>query len=228
MENLESKKELLKNIEISQKETEDIKIKNEAGNLTNLLENKRKKIKALIEETKKYQRNTKKLIKKRNRILKNQSIFFLLLEFFILLFVNLTNIYQLSISKDLIPILTILNLLIQGIFGTKELLKKVYIPKKTNEKRITETFLEIKREEKEILNLEIQLKNKVAKLKKIETLEKEKKTLDQKQEYLNLLCELQYLIFMLIEMKIKTPNLDFENKSLKEKQVKIRKLEKKT
>ena len=87
MENLESKKELLKNIEISQKETEDIKIKNEAGNLTNLLENKRKKIKALIEETKKYQRNTKKLIKKRNRILKNQSIFFLLLEFFILLFV---------------------------------------------------------------------------------------------------------------------------------------------
>lgn len=226
MENLESKKGLLKNIEISQKE--DIKIKNEVGNLTNLLENKRKKINVLIEEIEKYKTNTKKLIKKRNRILKNQSIFFLLLELFILLFVNLTNIFQLSISRYLISILTLLNLFIQGIFGTKELLKKAYIPKKVNENKITEIFLEIKREETEILNLEIQLKNEAEKLKKIETLEKEKKTLDQKQEYLNLLYRLENLILILVEKKTKKTNLDFENKNLKEEHVIIRKLEKKT
>lgn len=226
MENLESKKGLLKNIEISQKE--DIKIKNEVGNLTNLLENKRKKINVLIEEIEKYKTNTKKLIKKRNRILKNQSIFFLLLELFILLFVNLTNIFQLSISRYLISILTLLNLFIQGIFGTKELLKKTYIPKKVNENKITEIFLEIKREETEILNLEIRLKNEAEKLKKIETLEKEKKILDQKQEYLNLLYRLENLILILVEKKTKKTNLDFENKNLKEEHVIIRKLEKKT
>lgn len=215
--NLDTIQELLKNIDLKQIEKKNIQIKNKKSVFTKLLEDKKHELKELKEELNLLKKKLLNMPQRRNKIIKKRSFFFALLEMVILLSLSIMK-FPINDFKNLVAILTYLNLFTQGAIGIKEFLKKVYLPKKYHEKRNNEISFQIKKLEKEQLQIENEL----------DLIIEEEKKIEKKQEYIYLLNKLQYLIFMIKEEKIKTNNKNTKEKTLiNEEQTQIKKLTKK-
>lgn len=213
--NLDTNENLLK--DLKQIEKKYPKIKSKKQNMTYILENKKQELKILKNRKKLLEKEILSIAERKEKIIKHRIFSFLVIEITILILS--LKIVPINEFKNLLAILTYLNIFLQATLGTKEFLKKVYLPQKNNESKINEMLQQIKKQETEILKI----KNK------LDLLEKEEKKIKDKQEYMYLLIKMQYLIYKILESKKKPYNINVKKGKilLKDEQLKIKKLTKK-
>lgn len=153
-----------KNYEEIEKDLEVLFVLRERKNMD--LKNSKEKIELL----KKDKSNIKV---KRKLIIKNELLSFLLLEIILLIFSFFFSHFNLLAF-------TLVSLFAHEIIGIKQILKKVFLRAKADDKKISDTIIQIESEEKEIKNLE----NKTELL------------LQKRSDYINLIRQLESVLFI--------------------------------